>query len=224
VVVDHLGRRPQVIPNGIRAAEFDPSADRAELLTESEGRGGPGPWRAGDHPRLVFLGRLDEPRKGLDVLVAALPTIMGRHPDLEIVIAGQGRLSRLRRRLPAGCTVLGEIDDTTRADLLRRTDLFVAPHVARESFGIVLIEALAAGASVIASDLPAFTDLLAGGQDPLGFLFPAGDPGGLACTVDRALAADRQRLNARARAAVQRYDWSVVGPAVRAVYAGLLSR
>lgn len=211
VVVDHLARRPQIIPNGIRAADFTTAVHR-------------GRWRAGDRPRLVFLGRLDEPRKGLDVLLAALPAIRRRRPDLQVVVAGQGRVSRVRRRLPPGCVALGEIDDDIRADLLRSADLFVAPHRDRESFGIVLLEAIAAGATVVASDLPAFTDLLTGEDGPLGFVFPAGDPAALARTVDRALTADRRPLNARARAAVQRFDWSRVGPEVRAVYAGLVRR
>lgn len=89
---------------------------------------------------------------------------------------------------------------------------------------------MAAGASVIASDLPAFTDLLTAGVEPgpstdpvaggsaLGFLFPTGDPVALAATVDRALSHDRRALAARARTAVARYDWSAVGPAVRTVY------
>jgi phosphatidylinositol alpha-mannosyltransferase len=159
-------------------------------------------------------------------LLAALPAIRQRHRDLEVVIAGQGNLRRVARRLPPYCTALGRIDDSTRAELLGSADLFVAPHIARESFGIVLIEAITAGASVIASDLPAFTDLLSSGEDggePLGFIFPAGDAAELARTVDRALRSDRQRLNARARTAVERYDWSQVGPSIRRVYADLLA-
>lgn len=213
VVLDHLGRDPEVIPNGFRVAEFD------------HGHTG-GRWRAGDHPRLVFLGRLDEQRKGLDVLLTALPAIRRQHPDLEVVIAGQGNLRRVARRLPADCVALGAVDDSTRADLLAHADLFVAPHLDRESFGIVLIEAIAAGASVVASDLPAFTDLLrdheTGGGEPLGFIFPAGDAAELARTVDLALATDRRRLNARARSSMERYDWSRVGPSIRRVYADLV--
>ncbi len=213
VVVDHLDHRPQIIPNGIRTADF----------TVAPAPGG-GPWRAGDRPRLVFLGRLDEPRKGLDVLLAALPAIRRRRPDLEVVVAGQGRVSRVRRRLPRDCLALGEIDDSARADLLGSADLFVAPHLDRESFGIVLLEAIAAGATVVASDLPAFTELLTGERGRLGFVFPAGDAAGLARTVDRALTVDRHQVNLRARAAVQRYDWSRVGPEVRAVYAAVVRR
>lgn len=220
VVVDHLHRDPRVIPNGIRAGEFGPDAPgpHKQRRSVADQR-----WRGGDHPRMVFLGRLDEPRKGLSVLLDALPAICRRHPQLEVVIAGQGDTARINRRLPDGCRTVGELDDLARDALLRSADLFVAPHLARESFGIVLIEAIAAGASVIASDLPAFQDLLGGGESGLGYLFGAGNPVALSATVDRALAQDRTELNARARTAVTRYDWSTVGPAIRQVYATLLS-
>lgn len=220
VVIDHLDRDPTVIPNGFSAAEFDhDGADHDQVDRH------PGGWRGGDHPRLVFLGRLQEPRKGLQVLLDALPMIKHRRPDLEVVIAGSGTESRLDKIIRAYGVdrVLTDVDDAVRTRLLRGADLFVAPHVDRESFGIVLIEAIAAGATVVASDLPAFTDLLGGsGGDPLGFVFPAGDPAGLARTVARALESDRTLLNARARRVVRRYDWSVVGPRIRAVYAEAL--
>lgn len=260
VVVEHLGRHPQLVPNGIRSGEFDPPAGPDRLLADSrtgrprlsrvvdhpvvdhdivdhEGhdhaRDRDRPvaqrWRGGDRPRLVFLGRVDESRKGLAVLLDALPMIKQRRPDLEVVIAGQGNLSRVSRdhrgrELPEGCHAIGAVDDSTRDALLRTADIFVAPHVARESFGIVLIEAIAAGATVVASDLPAFVDLLTDRDRRLGYLFATGDPASLADTVDRALDADRRGLNTRARAAVSRYDWSTVGPTVRGVYRELLHR
>jgi phosphatidyl-myo-inositol alpha-mannosyltransferase len=218
VVITHLDRNPAIIPNGFRATDFDHDPPGQRI----------GSWRGGDHPRLVFLGRLDEPRKGLQVLLDALPMIKRLRPDLEVVIAGQGNLTKINkllgdRRLPSGCLLVGQPDDDTRTRLLRSADLFVAPHIDRESFGIVLIEAITAGASVIASDLPAFIDLLGAGTDPepLGFIFPAGDATALADAVGRALATDRTRLNARAQATVRRYDWSTVGPVIRSLYAGL---
>ena len=160
VVVQHLGRDAVVIPNGFRAADFAPT---------------PGPGRPADRrPRLLFLGRTDEPRKGLDVLLAALPAIREAVPDLEVVVAGQGA-----RPLPPDCVGLGLVDERRKADLLASADVFVAPHRARESFGIVVLEAMASGAPVVASDLPAFAELLGGigpGPAERGVLFPAGGP------------------------------------------------
>lgn len=95
VVVRHLGRDAVIIPNGFPLAAFT-----APLVPGPEPVAGPEPvegrWRGGARPRLVFLGRLDEPRKGLDVLLAALPALRRAHSDLDVVVAGQGQ--RVLRR------------------------------------------------------------------------------------------------------------------------------
>ena len=185
VVVRHLGRDPVVIPNGF---------DHASFLTEPfPSSSSPiGPWRGGDRPRVTFLGRLDESRKGLPVLLAALPAIRAALGDVEICLAGHGT-PPARAAALLGCRVLGGIDESAKRDLLARTDVFVAPQVARESFGIVVLEAFAAGAEVVASDLPAFVDLLRPPDEPpLGRLFRRGDAA--------ELARRRRRRAARGRA------------------------
>ncbi|GAA1430648.1 glycosyltransferase family 4 protein [Microlunatus lacustris] len=208
VVRRYLGRDPQVIPNGFRYAEF------------GGGHHPTGSWRGGDRPRLVFLGRVEEPRKGLDVLMAALPAVRAVHPDLEVVVAGRGH-----RALPDWVRRETSVTDAEKVALLAGADVFVAPHTARESFGIVLLEAMASGAPVVASDLPAFTSLLAhdrGSSAGVGTLFPNGDPRALAGAVldvlrsRDAVGAERGRRHAR------RFDWSVVGPAVEDVYQRVL--
>ena len=203
VVVQHLGRDAVVIPNGI---EFDDFADRRQLR--------------GDHPRLIFLGRLDEPRKGLDVLLAAVPVIMKTWPDLEVIVAGQGS-----RPLPEWCRSLGMISAESKIALLGSADVFVAPHLARESFGIVLLEAMASGVPIVASELPSFLDVLASrrGEGRLGEVFTAGDPGALAASVLRVLAQPNPLRTVRAQEAARRYDWSAVGSTVVAVYRAALS-
>ncbi|WP_152363840.1 glycosyltransferase family 4 protein [Microlunatus speluncae] len=229
VVVRYLGRDAIVVPNGFSHGEFTESAEARRPLGSATA------WRGGDRPRLAFLGRLDEPRKGLDVLLAALPMIRAGARDLgidelEVVIAGQsgrGATGRGRRALPPGCRGVGMISNVERAGLLGTTDVFVAPHRARESFGIVLLEAMASGAPIVASDLPAFVDLLRDGDDDrLGELFPAGDPDRLAAAVIATLAdrpAVRQRAG-RARSASRGYDWAMVGPRVVEAYDGTLGR
>ncbi len=210
VVVQHLGRDAVVIPNGFTVADFaEPSVPTTR-------------WRGGDHPRLVFLGRLDEPRKGLDVLLAAAPMIRQRHPDLELVVAGQGS-----RPLPPWCRSLGTVTDGDKAALLAGADVFVAPHRERESFGIVLLEAMAGGAAVVASDLAPFVDLLGPRADEhrpaLGELFATGDPVDLARAALRALAVRDERRADAARRAALGFDWSVVGTAIREVYGATLA-
>ena len=201
VVVRHLRRDAVVIPNGIRFADFAPTRR---------------PPTTADRRRLVFLGRADEPRKGLDVLLAALPTIRGAVPGLEVIIAGQGA-----RPAPPGCIALGLVNDAEKIGLLGSADVFVAPHRGRESFGIVVLEAMASGVPVVAADLLPFVDLLGPavpGGPAAGRLFPAGDPRALARSVIEVLRRPDTAGTALARQRARRYDWSTVGAAVLTVY------
>ena len=214
VVVDHLGRDAVVVPNGLRHAEF---GHRTPVVDSP----GPSPsrWRGGDRPRVTFLGRLDERRKGLDVLLAALPAIAAAVPDVDVVVAGSGS-----RVLPLPIRTLGAISNVDKAALLRTTDVFVAPHRERESFGLVLVEALASGAEVVASDLPAFLELLRRDGQDLGRIVPVGDPSALAVAVVDRLAGRTPSSQPAAAASVARYDWSVVGATITEVYRGVLPR
>jgi len=202
VVRTHLHREAQVVPNGFSPAQL---------------RGGAVPRLS---HRLVFLGRLDEPRKGLEVLLRAWPAIREVHPDCELVLAGAGR----RRHLPDGCRAVGVVSDAERADLLGSAELFIAPHRGRESFGLVVVEAMAARAVVVAADLPAFADVLTGPDGRrYGHLFRAGDADALADAVlaaltDDALHSGNPALRDRAAEAAERYDWSVVAPEVVQTY------
>lgn len=214
VVVQHLGRDAVVIPNGI---EFDDFARWRPSTGQGQIAGSP---RSSDHPKLIFLGRVDEPRKGLDVLLAAVPLIMKTRPGLEVIVAGQGN-----RPLPEWCCSLGMINPEAKIALLNSADVFVAPHLARESFGIVLLEAMASGVPIVASELPSFLDVLGSPQDEgrLGEVFAAGDPEALAASVLRVLDRPNPVRTLRAREAARRYDWSAVGATVVAVYRAALS-
>ena len=214
VVVQHLGRDAVVIPNGL---EFDDFARWRPSTGQEQLAGSP---RSSDHPKLIFLGRLDEPRKGLDVLLAAVPLIMKTRPDLEVIVAGQGN-----RPLPEWCCSLGMINPEAKIALLNSADVFVAPHLARESFGIVLLEAMASGVPIVASELPSFLDVLGSPRDEgrLGEVFAAGDPDALAASVLRVLDRPNPVRTLRAREAARRYDWSAVGATVVAVYRAALS-
>jgi phosphatidylinositol alpha-mannosyltransferase len=221
VVVQHLGRDAVVIPNGIEFDDFArwrPSTGSGHTCAEPFDRLRTALVEA--RPRLIFLGRLDEPRKGLDVLLAAVPVIMKTWPDLEVIIAGQGN-----RPLPEWCCSLGMISPEAKIALLGSADVFVAPHLARESFGIVLLEAMASGVPIVASELPSFLDVLgsAQGEGRLGEVFAAGDSGALAASVLRVLDRPNPLRTLRAQEAARRYDWSAVGATVVAVYRAALS-
>jgi len=205
MMVQHLGGEAVVIPNGLYA-------DRL----------GAGTPRPGWEGVVSFLGRLDEPRKGLGVLLAAVPRLLEARPGLRVLVAGTGDAAEARRALPASyrhaVEFLGAIDDAAKADLLAGSDLFVAPHLGGESFGIVLVEAMAAGAPVLASDLAAFRLVLDDGR--LGRLFPPGEVDALVAAMLELLGDPQARkaLSEAGRNAVRRYDSSRVTPEIRAVY------
>jgi phosphatidyl-myo-inositol alpha-mannosyltransferase len=207
VVVQHLGRDAVVIPNGIW---FDDFAQHPIA----------GSHRPSRQQRLVFIGRLDEPRKGLEVLLAAVPLIKKARPNLEVIVAGRGS-----RPLPAWCRSLGTINDQAKIALLGSADVFIAPQLARESFGIVLLEAMASGVQIVASDLPSFVDLLGAPQNErrLGEVFAVGDHRALARAVLRVLHHPNPLRAARAQQAARNYDWSSVGTNVVAIYRAALS-
>lgn len=207
-LVTHLGGDAVLIPNGVRVSAFA-SHDRLP---------GVDPAR----PSVLFLGRMDEPRKGLDVLVGALPGVVEAVPDVQILIAGPGDVDEQRALIPASVLdnvrFLGRISDEDKARALRSVDVYVAPHTGGESFGIVLAEAMSAQAAVIASDLPAFRRVLEDGA--CGRIFPNQDSTALAADLVDLLAQPelRARYVAAADARVRQFDWDRVVDDVIAVY------
>lgn len=196
------GARPVVIANGV---------DTSALASAPSARAG---------TTVTFLGRVLEPRKGLAVLARALPTLLERHPHLEAVVAGPGDPRAARRLLPDDprVRVLGEVSEPEKARLLGRTDVYVAPNTGGESFGITLVEAMAAGAPVVATDLPAFRSVLRDGR--CGRLVPVDDPRALADAVSELLGsrAARDALAHAGRARAEDFDWSVIGARILGVY------
>jgi phosphatidylinositol alpha-mannosyltransferase len=209
-VTTHIGGDAVVIPNGVFVDAFA-QASRDPRWTGTAER-----------PTVAFVGRLDEPRKGLEVLSEAIPRVLRTCPGARFVIAGSGDAQAAAQRLDpaarAACEFLGTVSDSDKAALLRSVDVYVAPHTGGESFGIVLVEAMSAGAPVLASDLDAFRRVL--DDERLGVLFPTGDAGALSCALLDLLAdpAARAARSRRASEAVRRYDWSVVAEEVLAVY------
>ncbi|HSO64551.1 MAG TPA: glycosyltransferase family 4 protein [Ornithinibacter sp.] len=206
----HLGGEAYIIPNGVHVDRFGAAPVRPDWAGSPEA------------PTLAFLGRVDEPRKGLAVALGALPAILDAHPRTRLLVAGPGDAADLLRaadqRATAATEMLGMVSDEDKASLLRSADAYVAPHLRGESFGIVLVEAMASGAPVVASDLPAFAAVLDGGRT--GILFETGSEAGLSDAV-LDLLADRERresLRATGLARARVFDWSVVAARVMAVY------
>jgi len=180
VAASALGDRDlgiRIIPNGIDLEDFAPSGER-------------------DSMRVLFLGR-DEPRKGLDVALQAWPLVRARVPGALLRVAGAAR-----ERGPEGTEFLGRVEDEAKREELRRATALIAPNLGGESFGIVVVEGMASGCVVIASDLPAFRSV---GGDAVEYV-PPGDPPALADAIVAALAEPGRAAAlgeaARARAAM----------------------
>ncbi|SEH83193.1 phosphatidylinositol alpha-mannosyltransferase [Mycolicibacterium rutilum] len=216
IAVSDLARRWQMEALGSDAVEIPNGVDVDSFASAPLLDGYP---RAGKS--VLFLGRYDEPRKGMAVLLRALPRLVERFSDIEILVVGRGDEDDLRESagdLARHLRFLGQVDDAQKASAMRSADVYCAPHTGGESFGIVLVEAMAAGTAVVASDLDAFRRVLDDGV--AGRLFPVDDDAALADGLIAVLddAALRQRYVDAAREAVQRYDWSVVARQIMRVY------
>lgn len=208
MLVEHLGGGAVEIPNGVRIRDFA----SAEAL----------PGWPGDGGALGFVGRFDEPRKGFEVLRDAFVSLAETHDELRLLVLGRGdpaaALESMPKPLRPRVEFLGMASDAMKARMLQSVDVYVAPNLGGESFGMILTEAMASGAPVVASDLDAFRHVLDDGS--AGRLFPVGQWEGLAGAVesildDPGLAA---KYAARAAETVGAYDWPRVTEQVREVY------
>ena len=202
----HLETDAIVIPNGIYAENYRDGSSRPEWQGNTVG----------------FLGRFEEDRKGLPVLLDALPIISRFIPDIRVLIAGPGDseevLTKVDPQLRHRVEFLGKISEEDKADFLASVSLYIAPNTGGESFGIILAEAMAGGAAVVASDIPAFDDVLGHGQ--YGALFESENSENLAKVIIDLLRDETKRKELAAAGAVhaQRFDWGQVGEEIFEVY------
>ncbi len=210
VQVEHLGGGAVEIPNGVTIARFR----AAEPL----------PGWPGDGGSVGFLGRFTEPRKGFPILAEAVERLVPERPALRLLLAGPGELAsaELPPRVAERVTFLGKVSEQDKARMLRSVDVYVAPNTGGESFGMVLTEAMAAGAPILASDIDAFRRVLDNGR--AGVLFPTGDSAALARQLGALLddQGRRRALSAAAQEAVAAYDWPAVARRVVEVYASAI--
>ena len=207
-LIKHVGGDAVVIPNGVDISTF---ANAKPMF------GWPGANKS-----IVFLGRGDEPRKGLSVLVEAYPEIRRQHPKIRLLIAGPGEpadtLKKLSREDRASVTVLGMVAPQDKASVLASGTIYVAPNTGGESFGIVLLEAMASGTPVVASDLEAFKRVLDNGN--AGATFENENSADLARVISDLLSNPVQcaDLSAQGKLRAAEFDWSVVAERIIDVY------
>lgn len=205
-LTDHLDTDAVVIPNGIFASRYQDGVPQAK-------------WQGNT---IGFIGRYEEPRKGLSVLLDALPVIARFVPDVRVIVAGPGDSTEVEKsidpQLRERFTFLGKISEEDKANFMSSIAIYVAPNTGGESFGIILAEALAGGACVVASDIPAFDDLLGHGE--FGALFTSEDATDLAKVVIDLLRDENKRkdLAAIGRSRGQSFDWDIVAQQIYSVY------
>ena len=204
-LISHLETDAVVIPNGIYARKM-----AGKVRSDWSGQ------------TLGFMGRFNEPRKGLRVLIDALPIISRFLPDVKVLVAGPGDpeefLAQIDPQLRNRIEFLGKLTESEKADFMSSVGAYVAPNTGGESFGIILAEALAGGAAVVAADIPAFAALLENGK--YGKLFKSEDATDLARVVIDLLR-DQDARNQMARSGqeyAQQFDWDVVAQDIFEVY------
>jgi phosphatidylinositol alpha-mannosyltransferase len=205
-LTEHLETDAVVVPNGIYARRLANGALNPQWSGNSIG----------------FIGRFQEPRKGLSILVSALPQIIREVPDVRVIVAGPGDAAEFLQDVPSHLhdrfSFLGRITEQEKADFLHSIGVYVAPNTGGESFGIILAEALAAGAAVVASDIPAFKALL--GNGAYGSLFSSEDASSLANSISSLLKnpTEREKLKIEGKIYAQKFDWDEVAMRIYDVY------
>jgi phosphatidyl-myo-inositol alpha-mannosyltransferase len=205
-LTEHLETDAVVIPNGIYADRYRDGRVRAA-------------WSGNT---LGFIGRFEEPRKGLAILLEALPIIARFAPDVRVLVAGPGDSKEVQEQIDPQLRhrfeFLGKISEQDKADFLSSVSIYIAPNTGGESFGIILAEALAGGAAVVASDIPAFDSLLGGGK--YGALFSSENSQELAKVVIDLLRDNKKRSEqaARGKEYAQKFDWDVVAEDIFSIY------
>jgi len=204
---DHFDTDAVVIPNGIDGQRYA-NAKISENYS-------------GGHT-VGFIGRFEESRKGLQVLIDSLAIVSRFIPDVTYLVAGPGEsedfLKRLNPQLRSRIKFLGLLTNEEKMSFLKTIQIYVAPNTGSESFGIILTEALSAGTAIVASDIPAFKAVLENGA--AGDLFINGDSADLAKVLVALLRDDerRKKLAENGKLSAQKYDWQVVAEQIEHIY------
>lgn len=209
-VKDHLRLdATHIIPNGVDTSAFANAEPRVE-------------WQGTKNaPTIGILGRLDEPRKGLEDYLAAMPYVREQFPRAKFLVAGRFSDRVAAKAARAGAHIVGELDEAQKASFMASVDVYCAPNTGGESFGIVLVEAMSAGAAVVASDLQAFRDVATADNGELTVaLHEVENPESLGREISRLLAnpEDRKELAARGKQRAGTFDWHQVAPRIEETY------
>jgi phosphatidylinositol alpha-mannosyltransferase len=204
----------KVIPNGVDLSRFERAVPIAR-------------WQDGTR-NILFVGR-HEPRKGLLDLLKAYRLLKKTGCDCRLLVVGSGPQEREARRYVAtrrlgGVEFLGRVSDAEKAQLFKTADVFASPATGGESFGIVLLEAMAAGAPIVCSDIHGYKGVVRRGRE--GLLVPPRQPKALASAIGTVLDDDVQRraMSAAGLRRAEEFSWPRVTARVEAYYGFVIRR
>jgi phosphatidyl-myo-inositol alpha-mannosyltransferase len=202
----------EIVPNGVDVRAFSDPGRSVEGLQEG--------------PKILWVNRLD-PQKGFEIMLRAFEQLASEVGDVHLLVAGDGRDRVLLRSLPGDLRSrilrLGTVPHEELPRYHAAADVFVSPATGQESFGIVLVEAMAAGVPVVASDIEGYREVVRDGVD--GLLVPPNDPNALAAAIRRVLSEPElaAALKAAGRSRAQAFSWQAIAPRLEAVYDRVLS-
>jgi phosphatidyl-myo-inositol alpha-mannosyltransferase len=211
-VAAHFPGDYEVVPNAIDVNRFATPAPRPAIMPA-------------DRPHVLYVGRM-EPRKGVDRLVRAMSLVQARVPGVQLVVVGGGpdraAVESLARELDVSVVFAGGVSDAGLPGYYQAADVVCSPALGDESFGLVLLEAMAAGRPIVATNIAGYAELL--GPAGSARLAAVDDPASLARELvsvldDPGLA---RRLGSSGVVAARPYDWSIVATRLEAIYADAL--
>jgi phosphatidylinositol alpha-mannosyltransferase len=208
-IAQHFPGTYEIVPNGIDVGGFQKPMPR------------PHDMPADGSPTIIYVGRL-EPRKGVDVLIRAMPAVRAQVTSVRLVIVGDGpdreSLTAIARTLNVDVRFAGRVDDQQLPAYMQSADIVCSPALGGESFGIVLVEAMACGTPVVASHIEGYVDML--GDSDSAVLVPPRDPDALAAALTALLVNEDRRRAQGARGAVKarEYAWPAVAARLERIY------
>ena len=200
----------RVIPNGLDVDKFATPAEKPTVLKD-------------DAMNLLFVGRVNEPRKGLRYTLGAYSLLKWEYPKLRLIVVGAGVPDRESYRIMGERSLddvvfVGPVSDSELPGYYQNADIFLAPNTGKESFGFIIIEAMSALTPIIASDIPGFASVMTDGRE--GLLVPPKDEAALARSVKQLIENPglRTQLAMDGRATVNQFRWEKVADKVLDYY------
>lgn len=207
-VAAHFPGDYEVVPNGIDVDRFARAVPRPASMPP-------------DRPHVLYVGRI-EPRKGVDRLVRAMAQVQQRVPHVQLVLVGGGpdrdAIASLARELDVRVVFAGRVSDADLPSYYQAADVMCSPALGDESFGLVLLEAMAAGRPIVATNIAGYAELLGGTGGAR--LADVDSPDSLAREISAVLEDPElaRTLGAHGAAAARRYDWLVIAKRLEAIY------